>query len=159
MDTNSLYLALSEKQLYDCFRDVSKFDWELMRTEDCKDDFTANATTNFFPRTCCKELRKHDKRELGFFKEEFRCTEMLCSCSETYCCCDSNSNKNKFSSKGLNKRTLEDCGDGPLANYRKVLDEFNNVASTNRGFPTVHRSVAFMNRPKKDCIIFIQREL
>ena len=40
----------------------------------------------------------------------------------------------KFSSKGLNKRTLEDCGDGPMAKYRKVLDEFINVTSTNRGF-------------------------
>ena len=57
-----------------------------MRTEDCKDDFTANATTNFFPRTCCTKHIKHDKREPGLFKEESRCTEMLCLCSKTYCC-------------------------------------------------------------------------
>ena len=49
MDTDFLYLALSEKELYDCIREESKAEWELMRTEDCKDDFTANATTNFFP--------------------------------------------------------------------------------------------------------------
>ena len=86
MDTDSLYLALSEKELYDCIREESKIEWELMRTEDCNYDFTANATTNFFPRTCCTELKNHDKREPGLFKKEFRCSEMLCLCSKTYCC-------------------------------------------------------------------------
>ena len=71
MDTDSLYLALSEKQLYDCIREESKAEWELMRTVDCKDDFTANATNNFFPRTCCTEHIKHDKRELVFSKRSF----------------------------------------------------------------------------------------
>ena len=75
MHTDSLYLALSEKELYDCIREKSKTEWELVRTEDCKDDFTANATTNFFPRNCCTKHMKHDKREPGLFKEEFRCTK------------------------------------------------------------------------------------
>ena len=78
MDTDSLYLALSEKELYDCIREKSKAEWGLLRTEDCQDDFTADATTNFFPRTCCTKHMNHDKREPGLFKEEFRRTEMLC---------------------------------------------------------------------------------
>ena len=149
IDTDSLYLALSEKKLYDCIRQESKAEWKLMRTEDRKDGFTANATTNFFPGTYCTTHKKHDKREPGLFKEEFRCTEMLCLCSKTYCCYDSISYKYKFSSKGLNKRTLEDCGDGPMANYRKVLDEFIKVTSTNRGFRTVHHSMATYEQTKK----------
>ena len=83
MDTDSLYLALSEKKLYDDIREESKVEREFMKTEDCKNDFTANATTNFFPRTCCTKHNKHDKREPGFLKEEFHCTEMLCLCSKT----------------------------------------------------------------------------
>ena len=122
LDTDSLCLALSEKELYDCIREQSKAEWGLLRTEDCKNDFTANAITNFFPKTCCTKQIKHDKREPGIFQEEFRCTEMLCWGSRTYCCFDSSSNKYNFTSKGLNKRTLEDCGDGPIAKYRKVLD-------------------------------------
>ena len=90
-----------------------------------------------------------NEREPGLFKEEFRFAEMLCLCSKTYCCYDFNSNKYKFSSKRLNKRTLEDCGDGPMAKYRKVLDEFINVTSTNRGFRTVNRSVATYEQTKK----------
>ena len=158
-DTDSLYLALSEKELYDCIREESKVEWKSMGTEDCKDDFTANPTTNFFHRTCCAKHKIHDKREPGLFKEEFRCTEMLCWCSKTYCCYDSNSNKHKFKSKGLNKRTLEDCGDGPMAKYRKVLDEFIKVTSTNRRFRTVHHSVATYEPTKKGVSFFVQREL
>ena len=119
MDSDSLYLALSEKELYDYIREESKAEWGLLRAKDCKDDFTAKATNSFFPRTCGTRHIKHDKREPGLFKEEFRCTEMLCLCSKIYCCYDSNSNKYKFSSKGLNKRTLEDCRDGLVAKYRK----------------------------------------
>ena len=106
LDTDSLYLALSGKEFYDCIREESKVEWELLKTEDCKDDFTANATTNFFPGTCWAKHKKHDKREPGLFKEEFRCMEMFCLCIETYCCYDSNSNIYNFSSKALNKRTL-----------------------------------------------------
>ena len=160
MDTDSLYSALSEKELYDCVREESKAKWELKRTEDCKDDFTANATTNFFPRTCCIKHIKHDKREPGLLKEEFRCAEMLVLCSKTYCCYDSSSsNKYKFSSKSLNKKTLEDCGDGPMAKYRKVLDEFINVTSTNIGFRTVHHSVATYEQTKKGLSYFYPKRI
>ena len=71
MDTDTLYLALSEKELYDCIRVESKVEWELLGTKNCKVDFTANATTNFFPRTCCRKHKKHDKREPGFSKRSF----------------------------------------------------------------------------------------
>ena len=154
MDTDSLYLALFKKELNHCIRKETKAEWELMRTEDCKADFTANATTNFFPRTCCTKHVKHDKREPGLFKEEFRCTEMLFLCSKTSCCYDSNSNKYEFSSKGLIKKTLEDCGDGPMAKYRKVLDEFNYVTSTNRGFRVSYHSVATYEETKKGLVYF-----
>ena len=159
MDIDSLYLALSEKELYDCIREEYKAEWGLLKTEDCKDDFTANETTNFFPRTCCTKLLKHDKREPGLFKEEFRCTEILCLCRKTYCCYDSNSNKNKVSSKGLNKNTLEDCGDGHRAKYRKVLDDFVDVTSTSRGFRIVHHSVATYEQTKKGLSYFYSKRI
>ena len=94
----------------------------------------------------------------SLFKEEFRCTEMLCLCSKIYCCYDSNSNKCKLSSKGLNKRTLEDCGDGPMAKYRKVFAEFINITSTNRDFRTVHHSVANYEQTKKGLSYFYPKK-
>ena len=79
MDKDPLYLALSEKELYDCIWKESKIEREILLAKDCKEYFTANATTNFFPRTFCTERKKHDKRERGILKNEIRCTELLCS--------------------------------------------------------------------------------
>ena len=78
MDTDSLYLALSEKDLEEIVLPERRNEWEALRSRDCSDSFTANATGNLFPRTCAYSLKKHDKREPGLFKVEFRCSEMLC---------------------------------------------------------------------------------
>ena len=129
MDTDSLYLALAEKELEDCIRPEMRAQWQRLRSNDCVDNLTADAVANFFPRTCCVKPKQHDKREPGLIKEEFRCTEMLCLCIKTYSCCDVTSNKFKFSSKGLNKRVLEQSGDGPLEKHRRVLNEKVNVTS------------------------------
>ena len=74
--------------------------------------------------------------------------------SETDYCFDSNSNKYKFSSKGLNKRTLEDCGDGPIAKYRKVSDELFNVTSTKRVFRGANHSKAKCEQTEKGLSYF-----
>ena len=115
MDTDSMYLALTEENLADCILPENKAQWLRIHRNDCRDNFIANAKKNFFPRTCCAVHKKHDKRESGLFKEKLRCTDLLCLCSKTYCCYDSKSDKFKFSSKGLNKRTLEDTGDGTMS--------------------------------------------
>ena len=63
MDTDSLYLALSEEKLEDVIVPQKRAEWDQLRSKDCNDNFTANATDNFFPRTCCNTHKKHDKRE------------------------------------------------------------------------------------------------
>ena len=149
MDTDSVYLALAEKELEDCIRSEMRAEWQRLRSNDCVDSFTADAVANFLPRTCCVKHKQHDKREPDQFKENFRCTELLCLCSRTYCCYDVTSNKPKFSSKGLNKRVLEQSGDGLLEKYRIVLNEKVNVTSNNRGFRTNNHSVASYEHVKK----------
>ena len=121
MDTDSRYLALAGKELEECIRQEMRAEWQRLRSNDCVDSFTADAVENFFPGTCCVK-HKHDEREPGLFEEEFRCTEMLCLCSKTYCCYDVTSKKPKFSTKGLNKGVLEQSGDGPLEKFRRVLE-------------------------------------
>ena len=149
MDTDSLYIALSNEILEDVVLPKKRAEWDQLRSKDCTNNFTANATESFFfPITCCNVHKKHDKREPGLFKEEFRCAELLCFCNKTYCCYDKETNKHKFSSEGLNKRTLEECGDGgQMLKYRKVLEEAVNVTSTNRGFTTnKERSVLLLSK-------------
>ena len=102
---------------------------------------------------------KHDKRVPGIIKEEFRCTEMICLCSKTYCCFDQCTDKIKFSSKGLNKRPLEESGTGPLEKYRCVLDEKINVHSTIRGFRTIQQSVCTYEQTKRGISYFYPKRI
>ena len=75
------------------------------------------------------------------------------------CCYDKQTNKYKFSSKGLNKRTLEDCGNGPMSKYRKVLEESVNVTSTNIGFRTIQHSVATYEQTKEGLFYFYPKRI
>ena len=79
---------------------------------------------------------------------------MICLCSKTYCCFDQKTEKIKFSSKGLNKRTLEETGAGPPEKYRRVLDEKTNVQSTNRGFRAMQHSVCTYDQTKRGLSYF-----
>ena len=159
MDTGSLYLALAERELEDCIRPEMRAEWQRLRSNDYFDGFTADAVANFFPRTCCVKHKQHDKREPGLFKEEFRSTKMLCLCSKTYCCYDVDSNKLKFSSKGLNKRVLEQSGGGPLEKYRRVFNEKINVTSNNRRFRTNNHSVATCEQVRTNLSYFYLKQL
>ena len=85
---------------------------------------------------------------------------MLCLCSKTYCCYDKQTNKYKFSSKGFNKKTLEDCGDGgPMSKYCKVLQESVDVTSTNRGFRMIQHSIATYEQTKKGLSYFYPKRI
>ena len=149
MDTDYLYLTLSYENLEDIILPEKGIESETIRSRDCTASFTANATGNFFPRTCCTAQKRHDKRKPRLFEKEFRCSKMLCLCSKAYYCHDRKSNTYKLSSKGLNKITLEDCEDGPMSKYRKVSEEVVNVTSTNRWTRALQRT----NRHKRDCVI------
>ena len=48
MDTDSLYLALAEDNLDDCILPEKKAQWRIIRRNDCRDDFNADAKKNFF---------------------------------------------------------------------------------------------------------------
>ena len=49
MDIDSLYLALAEKELEDCTRPEMRAEWQRLRSNDCVENFTADAVANFFP--------------------------------------------------------------------------------------------------------------
>ena len=132
MDTDSMYLALSEKELEDCVRPEMRAQWQRLRSIDCVDSFTADDVVNLFPRTCCVKHKQDDERGPGLLKEEFRCTEMLCLCSKTYYCYDVTSKKLNFSKKSLNKRVLQQSGDGLLEKFQRILNKKVNVTSNNR---------------------------
>ena len=159
MDTDSLYLTLAEKQLEDSIRPEMRAEWQRLHSNDCVDSCSADAVASFLPQTCSGKHKQLDKREPGFFKEEFRCTEMLCLCSKTYCCYDVTSNELKFSSKDLNKRVLEQSDDGPREKFRRNLNEKENVTSNNRRFRTNNHYVATYVQVKKGPSYFYPKRI
>ena len=71
MDTDSLYLALSEENLEDTILPEKRAEWNQLRSEDCTDNFTANATDIFSPelavmptRNKIRESRVSSKKSL-----------------------------------------------------------------------------------------------
>ena len=48
-DTDSLYLALAEKEPGDCKRTETKATWERLRSKDCNDSLTADSDGIFSP--------------------------------------------------------------------------------------------------------------
>ena len=56
-------------------------------------------------------------------------------------------------------RLLEDCRDGHMTKYRKLLEEAVNVTSTNRGFRTMKHSVATYEQEKKGLSYFYPKRL
>ena len=50
MDTDSLYLALAHKNLYECIKPEMSNIWNEMRSNDCTEFFHANSTSNFFQK-------------------------------------------------------------------------------------------------------------
>ena len=57
MDTDSLYLAMSEETLEDVILPEKRAEWEQLRYKDCNDDFTAKAIDNFFPELAVLSTR------------------------------------------------------------------------------------------------------
>ena len=157
MDTDSLYLALAENDITDCIRQDKLVEWTAIRKEDCRNNFEADSLRNFFPQTCCSTHSQLDKREPGLFKEEFRATEMICLCSKTYCCYDSQTKKTKFSSKRLNKHFLKESSNGPLHNYRKVLNDVSDIGSIIRGFRVRNHAVYTYEQSKNGLSFFYSK--
>ena len=49
----------------------------------------------------------------------------------------------------MNKRVLEESGDGPMEKYRKVLNKAIKLTSTNRGVRSINHMVATYEQTKK----------
>ena len=130
-----------------------------MWATDCDESLATDASVNLFPRTCCTKHKKHDKREPGLLKEEFKCSEMLCLRKKTSCSYYLTSNKLKFRSKYLNRWVLEQIFEGRLEKYRKVLDEAVNIKWTNGSFCTKDHIVRTYELTNEDYRLSIQTEL
>ena len=127
MDTDSAYIAISGTSLLDIIKPEMKEKFVKSLTHLCHvTDITTSES--WFPRNCCEKHINYDKRTPGLFKVEFEGEEMIGLCSKTYVV--SKGSEVKFSSKGINKKTVSD----PLNIFKKVLNDRKPVEGVNHGF-------------------------
>ena len=136
MDTDSAYMALSEKTLYDSIKPNMKHNFMQSIQSNCHDKkYEPDNNSVWFPRICCNAHSKYDSRTPGLFKEEATGDEMVALSSKCYLL--SSGDRCKVSCKGVNKCTLEN----PLAIFKDVLETKQPVSNTNRGIRVRNNTV------------------
>ncbi|KAJ8298575.1 hypothetical protein KUTeg_022635 [Tegillarca granosa] len=117
MDTDSAYMAISSPNLESIIKPDMKAKYQKQLIENCNEyQFKADGINHWFPRNCCDEHKKFDKRVPGLFKMEFQGNEIIGLCSKTYIV--TNGQDCKFSSKGINKNAIEN----PMEKFKQVLE-------------------------------------
>ena len=71
IDTDSLYLALAEDNLDNCILPEKKAQWTLIRRNDCRDDFIADADKNFFHVHAALFTKSMTNENLDYSKKNF----------------------------------------------------------------------------------------
>ena len=79
MDTDSLYLALFEEKLEDVILPEKRAEWDHIRSKDCTDKFTANATDNFSPELAVMSTRNIIRESRDYLKKSLD-VQRCCAC-------------------------------------------------------------------------------
>jgi hypothetical protein len=129
MDTDSAYMGITAERIADIIKPHMKERYEKGLKGFCSDiPVKADDKYHWFPRSCCSEHIKFDKRTPGLFKVEFEGDALIGLCSKTYIV--KNENIIKFSSKGVNKSTIKE----PMEIFQNVLENRKSGTGSNVGF-------------------------
>ena len=123
MDTDSAYIALAGESLEDLIK------------PNLRETFSQEKT-QWFPRDDTAEHKRYDKRTPGLFKVEWEGDGIIALCSKTYFCFGT---KEKFSCKGVNKRSNKDIINQEL--FLRVLETKQSASGVNKGFRVKDNSV------------------
>ena len=154
MDTDSLYMALSQDDLLKVIRPdrLEQFMTEYgkwMQPEACSyhlKEFVESrrGSIPWVAPPCCGKTRIWGMREPGLFKEEWRGDGMVALCSKTYFGWGVN---DKYSCKGLNKHINRAKLDRET--FLRVLETEEIDGGVNKGFRVLGRDVVRYNQQKK----------
>lgn len=151
-DTDSLYLALSEKSLFLTVpvnkraEFANEYD-NWFAKEYCdqhKDAFFRSAFNSgpWEPENCCRIASKYHSRTVGFFHQEFKGSAILALCSKCYYCAGESVRKSaKGVSRNHNALTAND--------YREVLLNQTKHKATNKGFRITPNGIFTYTQVKK----------
>ena len=163
MDTDSAYMAISGTSLDDVIKPEMKDQYLRGLKGFCSEmDIEADAGFHWFPRTCCSNHAKYDKRTPGLFKLEYQGDEMIGLCSKTYIVRKSKiltpsaarvvaqrilhkAKGRKFRRRRLQSRRIQEYKfsskgvskrhlKAPMTKFRRVLKTREAQSGSNRGF-------------------------
>ena len=151
MDTDSWYPPLAEKEQKDCIRPEMKAEWEQQRSGQnvvpivsllMQLEFLSGKSVVTSTKNMSSEVLVFSKRSSGVLKCCVFVVRVTAATTKPLIGWNS-------APKGLNKRTLEQSGGGPLEKCRTVPGERVNITSTNRGFRTKDHTIATCERTKR----------
>ena len=160
MDTDSLFLALSERNLEDIIL-PEKNEWEAIRLRDCTDSFTVNATGNFLTssrehvvllkRSMIRESRDYIKKNSGVQK--------CCPCiaKPIVATIERVTSANSVARDSIKElwRTVEMDSCHSIAMFWKRQSTILQPIEDFERFSVV---LLRMNKRRKDCLTFIRNE-
>lgn len=138
VDTDSAYFALSGTCIRDIIKPEIKSIYEQNIYGNCRYDFLPRIGDNgvWFPRECCAAHQRHDQREPGLMKVEFKATSMINLNSKSYVAKSADSGKVKYSLKGVNNYFVD-----PSDLFQEVLNEKKPSCATNTGIAVYNNSM------------------
>ena len=154
MDTDSIYICLKD-DFEKCIKKDKLAEYNEQIYGHCTPDEIPIAENQFFSRGCCDRDKCHDKRVPGRFHQECYATYGLALSAKCYFVEDEETNKSKFSSKGVQKRVIDKSG----ADYKYVYNNQKHITKTNKGF-TVRNNDVYTYETKRNALslIYVKRE-
>lgn len=137
MDTDSAYFSLSTDNFESLIQPSKMSLYNIVKNSCNNHDYvpTLNNPHIYFPRSCCTDHTKHDKRTPGLFKLEYEGDGIVALCSKMYCVKSSNSVK--FSCKGISKSGIDKS---------KVYDMYYDVLKNKTIKSGVNTGIRLINK-------------
>ncbi|XP_033729708.1 uncharacterized protein LOC117318890 [Pecten maximus] len=152
MDTDSAYMAISGKRLEDIIKADKRQLYDNGLYGFCHvRDVNADNRVHWFPRKCCNDHEKRDKRTPGLFKLEYEGDRIVSLSSKTYCV--TKDDDIKFSAKGIQRKTIEDNSNA-FRVYEDVLKTKETKSAVNIGFRARNNTVFTYQQEKQGFTYF-----
>ena len=159
MDTDSLYLALSEENLEDVIVPGKRAKWDQLRSKDCIDNFTANATDNFSPEIAVMSTRNMIRESRVYSKKSLDVQKCCVSVAKHIVVMISVLTSTSLAAKDSIKEQWKSVA--MVVQWQSIAKSYKKQSTLLQPIEDLERfSIVLlqMNKQRKDCLTSIQKE-
>ena len=158
MDTDFLYLALSEENLRDVILPEKRAEWDHIRSKDCTDNFTANATDNFSPEVAVMSKRNMIRENQVYLKKGLD-VQKCCTCvAKDIVVMINRLTSTSLAAKDSTKEHWKTVEMDPCQSIAKCYKRLSMLLQPIEDFEQFSIVLLRMSKQRKDCLTFIQNE-